>query len=633
MSVLPTESNISMLGTGLLGRTTSGAGKSSRLDAASVRSLCLVYSTAQVDSLLAAYQPLDADLTAIAALTTTSFGRSLLTQADAAAVRTTIGAGTSSFDGAFSSLTGKPTTISGYGITNAYTKSEVDNLVAGLLDFKGNQDCSTNPNYPSGLKGDSYYVSVAGKIGGASGVSVDVGDLIVCSADNAGGTQASVGSSWFVLEKNLNGALVSSNNLSDLANAATARSNLGLGSLATQSGTFSGTSSGTNTGDQTITLTGDVTGSGTGSFVATIGASKVTNAMLAGSIAASKLVGTDIATVGTVTTGTWNATAVGAQYGGTGLNTSASTGYPSLSTGTWSIVTATTLTAALNAMVGDSGSGGTKGLVPAPSAGDAAASKYLKADGTWATVSGGGGSPGGSSGQFQYNNAGAFGGTAAVAYATTGTHVVVTAQGATVVPGCFKGAASQSANLTEWQNSGGTVLASMDASGNLTCKNVVASGAGIILDGVGGDVIFRRAGTLAMTVGNGVIYCNSNVVGFAAYMVSGGIGSGTPGSIIVQGNYARGGSDTNVSGGNGILRGGAGTGNAAASKVQLAVPVPTTSGTTAQTHRTVVEVDGSTTAGDTSLLLWDVSAGSLKRVSIGASDSGGTGFKLLRVPN
>jgi hypothetical protein len=49
----------------------------------------------------------------------------------------------------------------------------------------------------------------------------------------------------------------------------------GLGTLATQSGTFSGTSSGTNTGDQTITLTGDVTGSGTGSFAATLANSGV----------------------------------------------------------------------------------------------------------------------------------------------------------------------------------------------------------------------------------------------------------------------------------------------------------------------------------------------------------------------
>jgi hypothetical protein len=41
-------------------------------------------------------------------------------------------------------------------------------------------------------------------------------------------------------------------------------------------------------------------------------------------------------------------------------------------------------------MVGDSGTGGTKGLVPAPGTGDAAANKFLKADGTWATTPGGG---------------------------------------------------------------------------------------------------------------------------------------------------------------------------------------------------------------------------------------------------
>jgi hypothetical protein len=50
----------------------------------------------------------------------------------------------------------------------------------------------------------------------------------------------------------------------------------GLGTLATQDGTFSGTSSGTNTGDQTIQLTGDVTGSGTGSFSATLANTAVT---------------------------------------------------------------------------------------------------------------------------------------------------------------------------------------------------------------------------------------------------------------------------------------------------------------------------------------------------------------------
>lgn len=51
------------------------------------------------------YQPKDSDLTAIAALTTTSFGRSLLTQADAAAARTTLGVDTSTLQPLDSDLT------------------------------------------------------------------------------------------------------------------------------------------------------------------------------------------------------------------------------------------------------------------------------------------------------------------------------------------------------------------------------------------------------------------------------------------------------------------------------------------------------------------------------------------------
>jgi len=53
-------------------------------------------------------------------------------------------------------------------------------------------------------------------------------------------------------------------------------------------------------------------------------------------------------------------------------------------------LTATQATAILNNFVGDSGAGGTKGLVPAPAAGDAAALKFLKADGTWAQPAGSG---------------------------------------------------------------------------------------------------------------------------------------------------------------------------------------------------------------------------------------------------
>jgi hypothetical protein len=44
-------------------------------------------------------------------------------------------------------------------------------------------------------------------------------------------------------------------------------------------------------------------------------------------------------------------------------------------------------------------------------------------------------------------------------------------------------------------------------------------------------------------------------------------------------------------------------------------------------------LEPSATAGDTLLLVYDVSAAAQKRVTVGAADSGGAGFKLLRVPN
>jgi hypothetical protein len=65
-------------------------------------------------------------------------------------------------------------------------------------------------------------------------------------------------------------------------------------------------------------LSGDVTSAG---LATTIGAGKVTNAMLSGSIAASKLVGTDITTVGTITSGTWNGGTIAIANGGTGSST------------------------------------------------------------------------------------------------------------------------------------------------------------------------------------------------------------------------------------------------------------------------------------------------------------------------
>lgn len=60
--------------------------------------------------------------------------------------------------------------------------------------------------------------------------------------------------------------------------------------------------------------------------------------------------------------------------------------------GKWANETPAVVTATLPAVIGDTGAGGVKGLVPAPAAGDAAAGKVLGAGGTWVVPPGGSGS-------------------------------------------------------------------------------------------------------------------------------------------------------------------------------------------------------------------------------------------------
>lgn len=81
--------------------TAAGRSLLTAADAAAQRTALSVLSSAQV---AAGYQPLDTDLTAIAALTTTSYGRSLLTGADAAATRTLLGLAAIAASGSASDL-------------------------------------------------------------------------------------------------------------------------------------------------------------------------------------------------------------------------------------------------------------------------------------------------------------------------------------------------------------------------------------------------------------------------------------------------------------------------------------------------------------------------------------------------
>lgn len=109
----------------------------------------------------------------------------------------------------------------GYQLLDALV-AKIQEVTGSLIDLKGEIDCSTNPNYPAARTGDAYVVSVAGKIGGASGKVVDVGDLIVAKNDNAGGDEVAVGNDWFVLERNLDQATETAAGILKLATQALA---------------------------------------------------------------------------------------------------------------------------------------------------------------------------------------------------------------------------------------------------------------------------------------------------------------------------------------------------------------------------------------------------------------------------
>lgn len=163
---------------------------------------------------LAAYaQPLDSDLTSIAAIATTAYGRAFLALADQAGLQALLGLDTD-------------ITLAANSDTKIATQKAVKAYADGLLDannayqYKGVLDCSTNPNYPAASAGWTYKVSVAGKIGGASGINVEVGDTLTCIVDgSAAGTQVAVGANWIIVQTNIDGAVVgpASSTASDIA--------------------------------------------------------------------------------------------------------------------------------------------------------------------------------------------------------------------------------------------------------------------------------------------------------------------------------------------------------------------------------------------------------------------------------
>lgn len=107
-------------------------------------------------------------------------------------------------------------------------KAYVDGIVTGgaadVMIFKGLIDCSANPNYPAADAGNLYKISVAGKIGGASGIDVEAGDTIYCLTDGtASGTQAAVGANWNIAQANITTAGDTLTSEGALINSATSK--------------------------------------------------------------------------------------------------------------------------------------------------------------------------------------------------------------------------------------------------------------------------------------------------------------------------------------------------------------------------------------------------------------------------
>ena len=186
----------------------------------------------------------------------------------------------------FATILEKPTTVSGYGITDAYTKTETDTNISGAINNLVNgapAALDTLKELADAINDDSSFASsVTTSLSTKVDKTITVnghalsGNVTVSKSDVGLGNVSNTDTTTTAnITDSTNKRFVSDAQITLLGN--TSGTNTGdetLSTIKTKLGIT--TLSGSNTGDQTITLTGDITGSGTGSFSTTLANSGVT---------------------------------------------------------------------------------------------------------------------------------------------------------------------------------------------------------------------------------------------------------------------------------------------------------------------------------------------------------------------
>lgn len=227
-------------------------------------------------------------------------------------------AGSATVTPSFASITSTPTSLAGYGITDAYTKTQVDSLVTGL-EFKQSVRVATTANITlSGTQTVDGVAVVAGDrvLVKNQTTASENGIYMVASgswarsddADNTPGSEVTTGMFTFVDSGTVN------------ANSGWVLLTAGTISLGTTALTFS----------QFNGLAQISAGAGltkTGNQVDAVGtADRITVSTDSIDIASTYVGQSSITTLGTVSSGTWAGSTVGTAYGGTGTGTAFTAG-------------------------------------------------------------------------------------------------------------------------------------------------------------------------------------------------------------------------------------------------------------------------------------------------------------------